>query len=86
MDITAAIELIKEERERQKLLPGSEFDLTNGPNDWTAIAAKYLSESARCHGVAPHSDEFQNSLVKAAAVIFAAMDHIEHMEKNKKLR
>lgn len=80
------IKLIQEERKRQRSLPGSEFDLTNGPNDWAAIASKYVTESAQCHGIKPLKSDFQDSMVKAAAIIVAALDHIEYMEKEGRLR
>jgi len=86
MDTHELIDLITEERKRQHSLPGSEFDLTNGPNDWSAIAAKYLTESAQCHGIPPLSDDYRDSLIQAAAVILAALDHLDSMKDDGKLR
>ena len=75
-----------DERERQFNLPGSEFDMNNGPNDWVAIASRYLSEGARSRGITPSQKEFEDCLVKAAAVILAALDHSEHMKVEKRLK
>ena len=80
------IKRIDEERERQYELPGSEFDMNNGPNDWVAIASRYLSEGARSRGITPSQSEFEDSMVKAAAVILAALDHSEHMKKENRLK
>lgn len=86
MDTKEFVDLIIEERKRQRSLPFSEFDLNNGPNDWSAIAAKYLTESAQSRGVLPDSVEYRNSLIQAAAVILAALDHIDIMKDKGKLR
>ncbi len=86
MDANELIDLITKERKRQRSLPGSEFDLTNGPNDWSSIAAKYLTESAQCHGIPPLAEEYRDSLIKAAAVILAALDHLDTMKDSGKLR
>lgn len=73
------IDKILQERERQHDLPGSEFDPRNGPNDWIAIAGHYLFEDARRNGMTPESEEYKDSLIKAAAVILAALEHSDHM-------
>ena len=80
------IKRINSERERQYSLPGSEFDINNGPNDWVAIASRYLSDSARSRGITPSQDEFEDFMVKAAAIILAALDHSEHMKNEKRLK
>lgn len=80
------IERIKQERERQFSLPGSEFDMNNGPNDWVAIAARYLSEGACSRGIVPSQEDFEDCLVKAAAVILAGLDHCNHMKAEKRLK
>lgn len=80
------IELILQERERQFNLPGAEWDGKNTPNDWMAIASSYcLSSTARKHTI-PDGDEFSSDLIKAAAVILAALENIPHMENNGSLR
>ena len=77
------LKLIETERERQLNLPGSELDAKNSPNDWIAIASYYLSQEARrATTMQPHTDEFINELIKAAAVIVAALEHADNM-KNK---
>lgn len=79
-------DLIVKERERQRSLPGSEYDITNGPNDWVAIITKYLSEEAQCKGITPEAERYKTSLIKAGAVIIAALEHIEYMEKEDRLK
>lgn len=74
------------ERERHIDLPGSEFDLNNGPNDWIAIASRYLSEGAQRKGVTPSSEDFVDNLTKAAAVILAGLEHVDHMKSHKRLK
>jgi hypothetical protein len=80
------LERIREERDRQKTLPGSEFDEKNTINDWIAIAGHYLNEPAKRRssasfnrGALPTQDDFQISLVKAAAVILAALEHTDQL-------
>ena len=67
------------ERTRHFNLPGSELDVRNTPNDWVAIATHYLGETVRRGGNIPDSDDFVDSLVKAAAVILAALEHTPRM-------
>jgi hypothetical protein len=70
------------ERERQFNLPGSEWDTKNTPNDWLAIAASYcLRGSSRKH-TKPQAEAFEEDLIKAAAVILAALEHAAHMKTN----
>lgn len=80
------IRRIQEERDRQHNLPGSEFDVTNGPNDWVAIICKYVSDGSRLRGVVPSREDFEDSMIKAAAIILAALDHVDHMKNDKKLK
>lgn len=77
---------IEAERVRQVDLPGSEYDVRNTPNDWAAIAMHYLSEEVRRAGSVPIREDYEEALVKAGAVILAALEHAEHMEKLKVLR
>jgi hypothetical protein len=82
-------ELVKKilaEHERHSDLSGSEFDLTNGPNDWVAIITKCLAEGVRSRGIMPSAEEFEASMIKAAAVIFTALDHTDWMIEQKRLR
>ena len=76
------VQLILTERARQFNLPGREFDVTNSPNDWSAIAGKYLHEETRRGNVKPSRESFEDSLIKATAVILAALEHCPMMEKN----
>jgi hypothetical protein len=68
---------ISGERDRQFNLPGSEFDQLHTVNDWIAIAAQYLTRSAdRKHTKGDYSDQ-RESFLKAAAVIVAAIEHLD---------
>ena len=77
---------IDAERRRQFDLPGSEYDVRNTPNDWVAIAMHYLSQDVRRGGTVPEREAFEDSLVKAGAVILAALEHAERMAKAGTLR
>lgn len=84
---------ILEERTRQSDLPGSELDMDNGVNDWIAIASHYLSEPARrsaskhfMSGMQISQEEFEDSLVKAGAVILAALEHSNSIKHKNQLR
>lgn len=79
------LEKIQEERDRQTILPGSEYDMTNGPNDWIAIATKYLSDGAQRKGITVSKDTFRENLIKSAAVILAGLEHLEHMVEKERL-
>lgn len=78
---THFVEKIVLERQRQFNLPGSEFDLKNSPNDWIAIASRYIAQDCRRGGRKPTKDDLEDSFVKAAAVILAALEHLDEMEK-----
>ena len=77
-DIMAAIAA---ERERQFNLPGSERDVRNTPNDFIAIATRYLGEEARRFDNLPSRAEWEKSLIKAAAVIVAALESAPAMQE-----
>lgn len=79
---SSIIDRIRQERDRQVEIPGSEFDAKNSPNDWIAIATYYLSQESRRATMleAPSSVEFERELIKAAAVIVAALEHTELMK------
>ena len=81
------LESIMKERERQVDLPGSEHDANNTPNDWIAIATYYLSQNTRRATMLtpPSSDEYKDDLTKAAAVILAALEHLDSMKEKKNL-
>lgn len=67
------------ERERQFNLPGIEFDMRNRPNDWTTIAAHYLFADVRRGPLKPSRQIYEDGLIKAAAVILAALEHCDTM-------
>lgn len=73
------------ERDRQSSLPGSEWDAKNTPGDWASIVTHYASAEVRRNGIVPNSEDYELSLVKAAAVIFAALAHIDEMKERKEL-
>lgn len=73
------VDRIAGERERQFTLPGSETDSLKTVNDWLMTAIFYISQ-ARQRGVAQTSRvEYEDELVKAAAVLLAALEHSEFM-------
>ena len=80
MSRKALLERIENERARQLDVPGSENDVRNTPNEWMAIAAHYLTEDVRRGGYVPHRQMFEDSLIKAAAVILAALENANSME------
>lgn len=76
------VDLMLNERERQYNLPGREFDVRNTPNDWAAIVAHYALDEIRRGVELPSRAGFEDRLVKAAAVILAALEHAPMMENN----
>lgn len=79
------IQKIVNERTRQFSLPGSEWDSKNTPSDWISIISHYIGSEVRRNGINPDSDDFENSLVKAAAVIIATLQHLETMKSRNEL-
>lgn len=80
------IEKVLQERLRQFDLPGSEFDVSRTPNDWLAIAGRYLYSSSTTKNIKPSREDFEKDLIKAAAVIVAALENLERMVDNNQLR
>lgn len=80
------VELIVAEREKQFNLPGAEWDAKNGPNDWIAIAATYLTSCSTRKHTQTFAEEFEDDLIKAAAVILAALENIPSMRSSGALR
>ena len=68
---------ISGERDRQYNLPGSEYDQLHDMNDWIAIAAQYLTRCADKKHTKSDPNEQRGSLIKAAAVIIAAIEHLD---------
>ena len=75
------LEEVKIERQRQIDLPGSEYDLVNNVNDWVAIASHYLTQDCTRKGMIPIRQDFHDSLIKACAVIVAALEYEENLVK-----
>ena len=80
MNRDAIMQRILAERDRQFDLPGREFDVRNTPNDWAAIVGRYLFEEARRGRFKPTRASYEDSLVKAAAVLLAALEHCSMMD------
>ncbi len=72
------------ERERQFNLPGIEYDIRNSPNDWLALIGRYLYEPSRRGAVNPTRNDFEDCLVKAAAIMLAALEHGDTMTQDGK--
>ena len=81
MSTESTLSAIAAERERQKQLWGSEYDLKHGPNDWAAIASSYLNAEVSNKGRSPQSSQWRDAMTKAAAVIVAALEHEDNMCK-----
>ena len=80
MKLDSLLEKIRAERQRQADLPGSEWDAKNTPGDWVAIVSHYVSSEVRRNGMVPMTEEFEDNLVKAAAVIIAALENVDRMK------
>lgn len=83
MDNIAAI---VSERQRQFNLPGTESDVTKSPNDWIVTVASLLCEAQERSGICPSAEEFKHAMIKAGAVVLAALEHVELMQSNGKLK
>jgi len=75
------LEEISEERDLQFNLPGSEYDQKHSMNDWIAISTQYLTRSADRKHIKIDISEQRQSLIKAAAVIVAALEHMDQKIK-----
>lgn len=80
------LERIADERARQSDLPGSEWDAKNTPGDWVAIVNHYVSSEVRRNGMVPSVEEFEDNLIKAAAVILAALENVQIMKDRGELQ
>jgi hypothetical protein len=69
------LNLILTERQRQYDLPGSEYDSKHTHNDWIAIINQYASRGVTRKHQKIDNEEFRDSLIKAAAVILAALEN-----------
>lgn len=80
------LEKVADERDRQSDLPGSEWDSKNTPGDWVAMISHYVSSEVRRNGVVPETAEFEDNLIKAAAVIIAALENVTIMKQRGELQ
>lgn len=76
---------IAAERVRQDGLFGSEWDRSNGPNDWVALLSHYGGEYVKKKNRPPRRDDFEASLIKTAAVALAALEMLDAMVEKRKL-
>lgn len=79
------IERVLAEHGRQAGLPGSEWDATNTPGEWVALISHYVGSEVRRNGIVPSAESFEDTLIKAAAVIVTALEHIEVMKSRDEL-
>ena len=68
---------ISGERDRQFNLPGSEYDQKHTMNDWIAVATAYLSRGVTRKHVKSDYEDQRQALIKSAAVIVAALEHLD---------
>ena len=73
---------ILKERNKQSDQPGSEYDANNTPNDWGSIISHYVNRECRRYNIIPEQSDYEDSLIKAAAILVAALEHLDIM-KNK---
>jgi hypothetical protein len=69
------------ERERNLMLPGSETDTIKGVNDWLITAIFYLSQARQRGAEQTTQLDYEDELVKAAAIILAALEHADFMSE-----
>lgn len=86
MKLEVFLEKVRAERQRNADLPGSEWDVKNTPGDWVAIVTHYVSAEVRRNGVVPEVGEFEDKLIKAAAVIAAALESVNVMKDRGELQ
>ncbi|EPQ9500075.1 hypothetical protein ACUYQI_000780 [Salmonella enterica subsp. enterica serovar Braenderup] len=68
------VNMILAERQKQVESPTTLSDSMKTKNDWTALAAYYLFESASRPDKHVTFKEFRESLIKASAVLLAALE------------
>lgn len=76
---------IAAERQRQFDLPGTESDVTKGPNDWIVTITSILCEAQSRSGMSPSAEDFRHAMIKAAAVTVAAIEHINVMSSKNRV-
>lgn len=86
MDTEQFLSNAKAERLRHFNLPGTESDVTKGPNDWIVTVTSLLVEAQTRSGVPPTKEEFLDAMTKANAVIIAAVEHVDLMTAKQRLK
>lgn len=71
------------ERNRQFNLPGLEFDIMKTPSDWCTLIGHYVFSNANRGATKPNREEFEEDLIRAAAVLLATLEHVDHMAAKK---
>lgn len=79
------LEKIRLERIRQYDLPGSEWDAKLSPGEWVALVSHYVSEEVKRNGQTPKASDFEDAMIKAAAVIIASLENLNKMKDRKEL-
>lgn len=77
------VNMILDERKKQVESPTTLSDSMKTKNDWTALAAYYLFESASRPDKHVTFEEFRESLIKASAVLLAALETSFSLEDEK---
>lgn len=77
------VKMILDERQKQIESPTTLSDTMKTKNDWTALTAYYLFESASRPDKHVTFEEFRNSLIKASAVLLAALETSFSLEDEK---
>jgi hypothetical protein len=67
-------------------MPGSERDSAKKSNDWVTCALFYLAQAGDRRGESARRVDFEDGLVKAAAVILAALEHADLMSGDGRLK
>lgn len=71
---TDIVDMIISERDKQAANPNTLSDTHKTKNDWTSLVGYYLFESASRTDKHVTFEEFRESLIKAGAVIIAALE------------
>lgn len=74
------------ERERNFLLPDSENDSAKTANDWIMTAIFYLAQARQRDISPPDRAEYDDNLIKASAIILAALEHSDLMASKSMLK
>ena len=77
---------ILKERKKQSNQPGSEYDAKKTPSDWGSIITHYVNRECRRYNIIPEKNDYEDSLIKAAAVLVAALEHLDIMKEKGNLK